>query len=230
MTAVDVIARRTRLSFLNAEAAVDALPKVIDILSQELGWDRSRQRQEFRDAAQFLRSMGLSQKRVDSLSLDAVRKGLHKQTVSSEDDVLKRQVFTAGELSQLKAKFEELDSNQDGRVDARDLTEAMDRLQLAQVPKARVSTLVSFTQSLTCPLQETVDAIIREVDVNRDSRIEFQEFLDIAAGVKELSLTNAFSDIVAQIEVPAEPRSKDDKSTGAWWGKKIPVERSGGGT
>ena len=37
-TAVDVIARRTRLSFLNAEAALDALPKVIDIMAIELGW------------------------------------------------------------------------------------------------------------------------------------------------------------------------------------------------
>jgi glycerol-3-phosphate dehydrogenase len=48
-TAVDVLARRTRLSFLNAQAALEALPKVIDIMSQELKWDRRRQDLEWKD-------------------------------------------------------------------------------------------------------------------------------------------------------------------------------------
>lgn len=41
-TAVDVIARRTRLAFLSAQAALEALPKVIDIMATELKWDRKR--------------------------------------------------------------------------------------------------------------------------------------------------------------------------------------------
>ena len=49
-----MIARRTRLSFLNSEAALEALPTVIDIMSKELGWDRERQDKEFRDATKFL--------------------------------------------------------------------------------------------------------------------------------------------------------------------------------
>ncbi|CAK7264932.1 mitochondrial glycerol-3-phosphate dehydrogenase [Sporothrix epigloea] len=58
-TAVDVLARRTRLSFLNAQAALEALPKVIDIMAQELHWDRKRQDYEWKDAIAFLESMGL---------------------------------------------------------------------------------------------------------------------------------------------------------------------------
>uniref|UniRef100_A0A915KF14 Glycerol-3-phosphate dehydrogenase n=1 Tax=Romanomermis culicivorax TaxID=13658 RepID=A0A915KF14_ROMCU len=38
-TAVDVIARRLRLAFLNTYAAEQALPKVIDIMAKELKWD-----------------------------------------------------------------------------------------------------------------------------------------------------------------------------------------------
>ena len=49
-TAVDVLARRTRLSFLNAQAALEALPKVIDIMTEELGWDRRRQDLEWKDS------------------------------------------------------------------------------------------------------------------------------------------------------------------------------------
>ncbi|KAI1076497.1 FAD dependent oxidoreductase-domain-containing protein [Whalleya microplaca] len=58
-TAVDVIARRTRLAFLNAQAALECLPKIIDIMSQELKWDKTRQDREWKDTVQFLESMGL---------------------------------------------------------------------------------------------------------------------------------------------------------------------------
>ncbi|XXG97603.1 hypothetical protein Hte_003909 [Hypoxylon texense] len=58
-TAVDVLARRTRLAFLNAQAALECLPKVIDIMSQELKWDRARQEKEWKDTVAFLQSMGL---------------------------------------------------------------------------------------------------------------------------------------------------------------------------
>jgi len=58
-TAVDVIARRTRLSFLNSQAALEALPKVIGIMTDELKWDKKRAMKEFEDAKEFLLSMGL---------------------------------------------------------------------------------------------------------------------------------------------------------------------------
>lgn len=58
-TAVDVLARRTRLAFVDAQAALAALPRVIDIMSQELGWSRARQRGEYVRGVQFLGSMGL---------------------------------------------------------------------------------------------------------------------------------------------------------------------------
>jgi glycerol-3-phosphate dehydrogenase len=41
-TAVDVLARRTRLAFLNAQAALEATPKVIDIMAEELNWSNKR--------------------------------------------------------------------------------------------------------------------------------------------------------------------------------------------
>ncbi|CAI4212463.1 unnamed protein product [Parascedosporium putredinis] len=49
-TAVDVLARRTRLAFLNAQAALEALPLVIDIMAQELGWDKNRQGLEWKES------------------------------------------------------------------------------------------------------------------------------------------------------------------------------------
>ena len=64
-TAVDVLARRTRLAFLNAQAALEALPKVIDLMAQELGWSRARKEREWTDTVQFLASMGLPKSKLD---------------------------------------------------------------------------------------------------------------------------------------------------------------------
>lgn len=43
-TAVDILARRTRLSFLNVIAAEEALPRIIEIMSKELHWDEKKQK------------------------------------------------------------------------------------------------------------------------------------------------------------------------------------------
>ncbi|KAF4271520.1 hypothetical protein KXX16_004113 [Aspergillus fumigatus] len=58
-TAVDVIARRTRLAFLNAEAALEALPGIIDLMGAELNWDDKRKEVEWKESVSFLSSMGL---------------------------------------------------------------------------------------------------------------------------------------------------------------------------
>lgn len=63
-TAADVLARRTRLAFLNVNAALEALPRVIDIMAEELQWSKKRKETEWKDTLQFLISMGLPEKRA----------------------------------------------------------------------------------------------------------------------------------------------------------------------
>lgn len=64
-TAVDVLARRTRLAFLNAQAALEALPSVIDMMAEELRWDSKRKDKEWKDTVQFLASMGLAKSKLN---------------------------------------------------------------------------------------------------------------------------------------------------------------------
>ncbi|KAI8881876.1 DAO-domain-containing protein [Backusella circina FSU 941] len=64
-TAVDVLARRTRLAFLNAEAALQSLPNVIKIMADELKWDENRQKEEYKSATLFLTTMGLAKERLE---------------------------------------------------------------------------------------------------------------------------------------------------------------------
>ncbi|KAH8753201.1 FAD dependent oxidoreductase-domain-containing protein [Hyaloscypha sp. PMI_1271] len=81
-TAVDVLARRTRLAFLNAQAALEALPKVIDIMAGELKWDSKRKEVEWRDTVAFLESMGLPKSK-----LSATRKQVESGTLSFRDSI-----------------------------------------------------------------------------------------------------------------------------------------------
>ncbi|XP_057798898.1 glycerol-3-phosphate dehydrogenase SDP6, mitochondrial [Salvia miltiorrhiza] len=53
-SAVDFIARRSRLAFLDTDAARRAVPRVIEILASEHKWDKSRQKQELQKAQEFL--------------------------------------------------------------------------------------------------------------------------------------------------------------------------------
>ncbi|KAF8625625.1 hypothetical protein AX17_006810 [Amanita inopinata Kibby_2008] len=58
-TATDVLGRRTRLAFLNVQAALSALPRVIDIMSEELGWSRGERKRQVETAVDYLETMGL---------------------------------------------------------------------------------------------------------------------------------------------------------------------------
>lgn len=53
-TPADILARRTRLAFLNSTAAKLCLPKVVDIMAEMLGWSKDRALQEYQNAEQIL--------------------------------------------------------------------------------------------------------------------------------------------------------------------------------
>ncbi|KAH3754670.1 hypothetical protein DPMN_189351 [Dreissena polymorpha] len=59
-TAIDVIARRTRLAFCNVHAAEEALPRIVEIMAEEFKWNKQKQEEEMQRAKNFLRKeMGL---------------------------------------------------------------------------------------------------------------------------------------------------------------------------
>mmetsp|Transcript_72426 Transcript_72426/g.158014 ORF Transcript_72426/g.158014 Transcript_72426/m.158014 type:complete len:600 (+) Transcript_72426:3-1802(+) len=51
---VDILARRTRLAFLNSTAARLALPRVVELMGEKLGWDDARRRAEYEKADRLL--------------------------------------------------------------------------------------------------------------------------------------------------------------------------------
>ena len=62
-SAVDVLARRTRMSFLNVLAADEALPRIVELMGNELNWSKQKRQEEIEHGKEFLkREMGLNLK------------------------------------------------------------------------------------------------------------------------------------------------------------------------
>lgn len=55
--ATDILARRTRLAFLDNQAAFKALPTIVSLMARELKWDQSRINQELKMGEEFLETM-----------------------------------------------------------------------------------------------------------------------------------------------------------------------------
>jgi glycerol-3-phosphate dehydrogenase len=59
LTSADFLARRTRLAFLDSQAALEALPHVIELMGEELRWSKAKKDAEWKQTIRFLASMGL---------------------------------------------------------------------------------------------------------------------------------------------------------------------------
>eukprot|EP00092_Neocalanus_flemingeri_P068932 GFUD01084346.1.p1 GENE.GFUD01084346.1~~GFUD01084346.1.p1 ORF type:complete len:724 (+),score=222.38 GFUD01084346.1:232-2403(+) len=105
-TAVDVIARRLRLSFLNVQAAEEALPIVVSIMADELGWDKEEQDKQTEDAMDFLRmQMG---KDLNKASRDNIPVSL-----------------TKAEIAEYVKRFNALDDGKKGYISINDIRKSL---------------------------------------------------------------------------------------------------------
>ena len=55
-TIEDVLSRRTRLAFLDKDAAISAIPRVADIMAEELGWSEAMKSEQMRIAREYVGS------------------------------------------------------------------------------------------------------------------------------------------------------------------------------
>lgn len=100
-TAIDIIARRTRLAFCNVHAAEEALPRIIQIMAGELKWSKQKQEEETERAKRFLRKeMGLDLGRAEA-------------NVPIN--------FTKDEINQYVKRFKSLDMDNKGYITVNDL-------------------------------------------------------------------------------------------------------------
>ncbi|KAH8077521.1 DAO-domain-containing protein [Cristinia sonorae] len=225
-TAVDVIARRCRLSFLNAQSALGALPRVIDIMAEELNWDHVRKQKELAKATDFLSTMGLPPHAAASAlhAEDSVQpKGLvervgsvlgfgssvrEKQRVAGSDFMYSRAQFEAGEVDRLRQAFASR---------AKDATPPVDvsgspvGATYQRVEKGELFELVKGLPGFEDVKPKDFNYVLEEVGFTKQNDVDFDEFVELCAEMREVLLAPAPTK-----EVKGERR-------------RIPVEKSGGG-
>jgi len=60
VTVVDILARRTRLAFIDSKTSKLVIPRIVNIMASELGWSRERKRKETANAYAFMNTMTMS--------------------------------------------------------------------------------------------------------------------------------------------------------------------------
>jgi glycerol-3-phosphate dehydrogenase len=134
-TIEDVLSRRTRLAFLNSEAALEALPRVAEIMAEELGWSRRVKAAQIKSAMAYIESYGGRIPVENDLSV-------RLPTMSDAKDIF-REMDRDGtgyvKISEVKkfthrlgqpfdyergnAIFESMDKNRDGKINFDDFME-----------------------------------------------------------------------------------------------------------
>jgi glycerol-3-phosphate dehydrogenase len=99
-----------RLAFLNAQTTLDVLPRVVDIMAEELGWDSARKAKEIHDATHYLSSMGLPDWKLLSES--------------------SRSRFDPLELGKYRTAFGTVDRENDGHIEGSELLQLIKQLNL----------------------------------------------------------------------------------------------------
>jgi len=155
-SAVDVIARRTRMCFLNVLAADEALPRIVEIMAAELGWSTKKQKEELEHAKDFLRrEMGLNLKYNMKTTVPI---NFSKDEISTyikrfrSLDTSNKGYITHKDLKKfLKASYEnipedelhlllaEVDTNKNGLIELDEFLQLMSALKTGAIGQARFS-------------------------------------------------------------------------------------------
>ncbi|CAL1712746.1 unnamed protein product [Somion occarium] len=221
-TPVDVIARRCRLSFLNAQAALDALPRVVDIMAEELHWSKSRKAQEISRATEFLGSMGLppgaTPRETMSPSeprsfIDCVEGffGLHghaeRRRRKASEMIYSRAMFEAGEVEMLRDAFngkakpiQLANSVEGGESDGQKVVERNELFEL-------VKGLPGYSRLK----RKDFDYVLEEMGYYNTPAVDSDAFVEICAELRE---------VIFAAVTPKKTKSER---------LRIPVEKSGGG-
>lgn len=163
-TAVDVISRRTRLAFLNVQAAEEALPRIVDIMGKELNWKEQKKKEELETAKQFLyyemgykaRSEQLTDRseiNLSPLDIDRYKKRFHKFdkdkkgfiTILDVQRVLEN-INVQMEPKNLHEILNEVDLNKNGQVELNEFLQLMSAIQKGFVSGSRLAMLMKSVE------------------------------------------------------------------------------------
>ncbi|NXM79085.1 GPDM protein, partial [Serilophus lunatus] len=163
-SAVDMISRRTRLAFLNVQAAEEALPRIVDIMGKELNWSEQKKKEELETAKKFLYyEMGYKVKTeqlTDSSEISLVPSDIERYkkrfhmfdkdkkgfiTILDVQRVLESISVQIAENT-LHEILNEVDLNKNGQVELNEFLQLMSAIQKGHVSGSRLAVLMKSAE------------------------------------------------------------------------------------
>ncbi|KAI0260234.1 FAD dependent oxidoreductase-domain-containing protein [Gloeopeniophorella convolvens] len=204
LTATDVIARRIRLSFLNAQASLEALPRIVDIMAEELQWDAKRKEDELTRTARFLQSMGLQPGAITASPARGAQgwrewartklEGAGAVPSGKKSTTNWRAQFEPGEVDNLREAFVTRSRDPAGRLG-----------------KAAIRELLLALPAYASIRTKDFEYVLEETGLARQKDVDVDEFVEICAELKEVSFAPVSRSVAKNLRLA------------------IPVEKSGGG-
>ncbi|XP_067629001.1 glycerol-3-phosphate dehydrogenase, mitochondrial isoform X1 [Eurosta solidaginis] len=163
-TAVDMIARRLRLAFLNVQAASEALPVLVDIMGEELHWSKEEKENQIKQANEFLaHEMGqivnrTSKERIPiKLSKDEVQTYVKRFQIIDKDkkgyvsiNDIRRALKNFGDADvsgeQLHEILREIDTNMNGQVELDEYLQMMSAIKTGDVAYSRFARMAEMEE------------------------------------------------------------------------------------
>ncbi|XP_011154652.1 glycerol-3-phosphate dehydrogenase, mitochondrial [Harpegnathos saltator] len=179
-TAIDMIARRLRLAFLNVQAAQEALPVIIDIMAEELHWSAEEKKKQHREAIEFLANeMGQMVNRAsrdkipinltkDEVQLYIKRFGIidkdKKGYVSINDIRRGLKLFGDKEVpgEELHEILREIDTNMNGQVELDEYLQMMSAIKSGHVAYSRFARMAEMEEA-----QHEKEKLKKQISVER---------------------------------------------------------------
>jgi len=194
-TIEDILSRRTRLAFLNSEAAVEALPRVADIMAEELGWSKKIKAKQVEAATVYLESYG--------------------GRIPVEDDIRLR----LPTLNEAMDVFNEIDMDGSGFLDPQEVKEMAERLgqslsvnavqsifeamdtdgdgKITPEEFAKWFSSTETKEGIKDFLNKTTLQIFSDIDTDKSGFIDEEELKDVSArlGQKDMDTKKAFKEM-----------------------------------
>ncbi|XP_050530673.1 glycerol-3-phosphate dehydrogenase, mitochondrial [Daktulosphaira vitifoliae] len=163
MTAVDMIARRLRLAFLNVQACQEALPTIVNIMAEELNWSEDEKQKQLKAASDFLATeMGMSVNRASrdkipiTLSKDEIKMYMKRFQLLDSDrkgyvsiNDIRRSMRNAGEEvsgKELHEILKEIDTNMNGQVELDEYLQMMSAIKSGHITYSRFATMAALEE------------------------------------------------------------------------------------
>nr|XP_054590276.1 glycerol-3-phosphate dehydrogenase, mitochondrial isoform X2 [Nothobranchius furzeri] len=163
-TAIDVIARRTRLGFLNVQAADEALPRIVQIMGKELNWSQEKRTEELEAAKKFLyhemgyRSRSEQLTKTSEINLDYQEVVRYKKRFHKFDKEKKGFITTVDvqrvlesinvhiDENALHEILNEVDLNKNGQVEIDEFLQLMSAVKKGKVSDSRLAILMKTAE------------------------------------------------------------------------------------